>query len=115
MFAWLLSIRGIAIAGALALTMGFAGGWTVRDWKADAAASNVQLALSKAKVKALEDNLALIQKVIEADQLQAAEDEKRMKEIERIADELRTKISSGECLPAADIERLRDFFKGSEG
>jgi len=113
MFAWLLSIRGIAIAGTLALAIGFGGGWKARDWQADAASASVQLALAQGKVKALEENLALVQKVMEADQLQAAVDEKRLKEMERIANELRTKISSGECLSAPDIERLRDFFEKS--
>lgn len=35
----MIPLQTLAIGGGLALAAGFLGGWTVRDWKADAAAS----------------------------------------------------------------------------
>lgn len=92
-------------------TVAFGTGWKVRDAFCDAAALRVQAQAYEAKIRALQDNIAQINGTLEADSKRAAEDAAKIEDMEREANELKSKISAGICLPSDDTERLREFFK----
>lgn len=107
LLASVLGFRGMAIAGAVALAIGFGGGWKARDYFADAAATRAALATANARADALQSNLNRIRIAQEQDNQIATEASGRLAEMIRIHNGLLAEISSGKCFTAADVDRLR--------
>ena len=102
MFGSLLGLKGIAIASAVSLAVGFGAGVWVRDAFCDAAAADAQ-------VRALARQL-------EAAQVAGFEDSKRASAAAADAANLEARIhalqgTDSVCLPAADADRLRDLWR----
>lgn len=117
LFELLGSLRAIAIAGGVAGAVGLAGGtylgYTYRDARCLATIDQAALTQAHARVAALEANIKTMQKALDADAVKTAEDKAKLDEMERTANDLRSKTSGGVCLPAADVERLRQWWRGA--
>lgn len=53
MIASLLNLRGLLITGGVSVALGFASGWTVRDWRADSQALAQKERAEKAQLEAI--------------------------------------------------------------
>lgn len=97
-------LKGIAIAVAVAFTAGaLGGGFAVRKlWKGDVAATRVanlqrQLEATTAANRITNERYAL--------------DRATLEELQRRFRDVQEAVSSGECLPAADTDRLRELLR----
>jgi len=98
---------GVAV---VALLVGGASGWMVRDWKCDSAQLRSQVEAANIRIK-----LLLTRE--EAAKAAAAKDEEfrrvaelRMKELTERLNELKITNANRVCLDPADADRLRDSF-----
>lgn len=97
-------LKGMAVAAGIALVIGSASGWKVRDAFCDAAAAKLEVIRLQKQVAARDAAAAEDQKLRDAD----AESKSQLEGAVRA---LQDKISAGECLPAADADRLRDLWR----
>lgn len=100
----LFGLKTIAIVAAIALTIGLASGWKVRDAFCDAAASRIE-------VQNLQRQLKASREAATGDALKAQEDAETINALKKKASELEDQISTGECLTDADTSRVRDLWK----
>src|SRR5882672_7836762 len=110
MFSFISDIRLVAMAGAVSLSIGAAGGfytaWKFQEVKIE----SMQIAQEKAVIELKEKNLQVITQVQEEDDVQAGKDAARIAELEKDADVLKNSITDGVCLTGPDVDRLREFF-----
>lgn len=110
-----LKVTAIAVGFSLALGLGTGGILAYKYVSARCTATIDQTALNQAnaQVAALQANIKLMQEALDADALQAAGDKTKLDEMERTANDLKTNTSGGVCLPSADVERLRQWWRGA--
>lgn len=99
----MLNLKSITIAVAVALVVGFGGGWKVRDAFCDAAAAKLEIANLQKKIDARD--AAATQ-----DQINAGKDAADRAALEGAIRDLESKISAGVCLGADDADRLRSLW-----
>lgn len=99
---------GIAIG---ALVVAFGSGWGVRDAFCDAKEAKALLASERARVKALEDNIAKIAAAHKADAARAETNAAEIERLEGIIRDTEAKITAGECFSADDAERVRSLWQ----
>lgn len=109
------SLQTLAAAIAISLLLGAGTGGTLaykyRDARCVATIDAKALNQANARVHALEEQLATMKQALDDDAVTAAGNAGRMEELERTANDLRTKTSSGVCLPADDVNRLRSWWE----
>lgn len=109
---WQTTLIAVGVVGAVGLSSGTYLGYSYRDARCVATIDQAALNAANARVHALEVNIATMQVALDADAALAAQDKVKLEELERTTDDLRTKTSSGVCLPADDIEQLRQWWRG---
>lgn len=100
----MLPLWAYGVGGAVLLTVGAAGGWTVRDWKADSDTLAAKVAADKAReaaVKAAYDASASFEGERATIQVQAAEARSTVREIYRDV-----KVPTDCAVPAAGVSVL---------
>ena len=73
-----------------------------------------EVQIETAQVEAREKNLEVIRQLQEKDDAQAAKDMARIEELERKANDLNAKISTGVGLTSDDVARLRGFIQATD-
>lgn len=97
------SIQTYIIGALVAVAIGFGAGWKTRDAFCDAAEAKAQVAQLQRQINARD---AAERANNELADKQAAE----ISDLERQADDLRGKISAGECFSVDDVSRLRGLW-----
>lgn len=105
------SLKLTAIAAGVALLIGTASGWKVRDAFCDAAEQRQIAATYAARVKALEDNIRRIAEVAAEDSKRAAEYAAQVEALEKEIEDGRQNIGDRECFSPDDVERLRKLWQ----
>jgi hypothetical protein len=95
------SLKGIAVLVTVGSLAGFFGGWSVRDAFCDAAAAKIEVASLKRQLAARDNAMKADAELLEKQTLELIE-------LERKVDALQ--ITAGECLPAADADRVRGLW-----
>lgn len=103
----MLGLKMALISSAVALVVGGIGGWTVRDWKCDAAAGKAQTQHDQRQLDG-HDAAAASETALVPAQHEA------LSNLEARIDAIRTKISAGECFAAGDVDRLRTLWPSGE-
>jgi hypothetical protein len=100
-------LRGMAIAGAISLLVGFSVGWSWRDSRCDAAALRLQVESLQAETTILYQRLRTADMIADADAQRAQADQDIIEELRKRADE--TPANANACLPADAARRVRDI------
>ncbi len=100
----------LMIAAAVVL-MAFGGGWTVRDWRCDAAEQKQRAELAEARTAQLEENMKRIAVVTGVDAGKVIEDAAELERLEGIIRDAKDKISAGVCFDGADADRVRSLWQ----
>lgn len=91
----------------------FAAGWTVRDWKCDAAFYKAENMRLNARIEFLLEQDRKMKEAAAADQKQGEEDAAKIAELETKMKELEDALptTSGACLDAGVVDRLRRLWE----
>lgn len=103
----LAGLKFALIGAAVAFVVGGYAGWQARDWKCDAAAGKAQTQHDQRQLDA-HDAASTSEATLFPAQ------EKDLAQLETKTNELRSKISSGECFTHGDVDRLRDLWPSTE-
>lgn len=108
-------IQGVLVIALITGVAGLYGGYTYRDAKCDAAALTIQLAEEQALNKEIAVELALVKQINEMDRQAVNADAATIAELERIKRDLIAQIEKRACFTPADVERLRNLFRATQG
>lgn len=100
-------LKAFLIGGVAALVIGFGAGVKVRDAFCDAAEQ-------KAKVRLLERQISARTAAEDSEAALVPEQKKDLTELEDRTNDLRSKISPGECFSANDVDWLRNNVWGTQ-
>lgn len=100
----ILGVRTFIIVGAIAAVVSFGGGYYVKGKFCDAREA-------KARVASLERQLRAHQEASKEAADKAIKDQQTLSELESKFDEIRSKISAGDCLSDADAAGLQNIFR----
>lgn len=113
LLAFVLSPIGrLLTVGAVCLTVGAIGGWRSHSKLSTANYYKALTAAYQKKVATLEDRVKQVNDAAKNDQDRALAAERQRAQAEQDANDLRSKVSSGQCFSAADTDKLRQLWTG---
>ena len=103
--------QSAAIAAAVALVIGGGMGYKYASSSCNAAAVKAEVRAAEETIDALRENIREMKDTVEADGVQAVKDAEKLRDLQERARRALDQVANGVCLSAADVERLRSYFR----